>query len=85
MKNIFSKSFAAMLIVSGLTACSSDLDISSIDPQSSPSYEDTQLLAKQYGTLGLTGQKGTTGNGDITMDIQLSGTAYGRMYLGMAD
>lgn len=73
MKNIFSKSFAAMLIVSGLTACSSDLDISSIDPQSSPSYEDAQLLAKQYGTLGLTGQKGTTGNGDITMDEGESG------------
>jgi len=73
MKNIYSKSLAAILIISGLTACSSDLNISSIDPQSSPSYEETQLLAKQYATLGVTGQKGITGNGDITMDEGESG------------
>ncbi len=57
----------------GFTACSNDLNISSIDPQTSTSYEDMQLLAKVYGTLGVTGQKGPAGAGDISSDEGESG------------
>ena len=54
-------------------SCWNDLDISSIDPQSSPTFDDMQLLAKAYSTLGLTGQSGPTGKGDISSDEGESG------------
>ncbi len=57
----------------GLSACADDLDISSIDPQTSTTYDDMQLLAKLYGTMGLTGQTGPAGNGDISSDEGESG------------
>lgn len=66
MKHIFYKSIVAVALIGGLTSCANDLNISSIDPQSSSSYDDMALLAKEYATLGLTGQKGPTGNGDIS-------------------
>lgn len=68
MKNIFFKTIAAAIVGIGLTGCVNDLDISSIDPQSSISYEEEQLFAKCYGVLGLTGQRGGTGNGDLSDD-----------------
>ena len=73
MRHIFIKSTTAVLMLMGLTACAGDLNISSIDPQSSTSYEPMGLLAKQYATLGLTGQKGAAGNGDISSDEGESG------------
>ena len=57
----------------GMTSCANDLNISSIDPQTSTSYEDMELLAKVYGTLGMTGQKGPAGAGDISSDEGESG------------
>ena len=68
MKNIFFKTIAAAIVGIGLTGCVNDLDISSMDPQSSSSYEEEQLFAKCYGVLGLTGQRGGTGNGDLSDD-----------------
>lgn len=50
----------------GMVSCADDLNISPIDPQTSSSYKVEELLAKEYGTLGLTGQKGPDGNGDIS-------------------
>ena len=73
MRNIFSKSVVAGLLALGMTSCVNDLNISSIDPQTSTSYEDMELLAKVYGTLGLTGQKGPAGSGDISSDEGESG------------
>lgn len=73
MRHIFLKSATAALVLMGFTACADDLNISSIDPQSSSSYTDMGLLAKQYATLGLTGQKGAAGNGDISADEGESG------------
>ena len=61
------------LLTLGLGSCADDLNISSIDPQSSPSYDANSLLAKQYATLGLTGQKGPAGSGDLSMDEGESG------------
>ena len=66
MRHIFAKTAVAGLLVLGMTSCANDLNISSVDPQTSTSYEDMQLLAKVYGTLGMTGQKGPAGSGDIT-------------------
>lgn len=58
MKHIFLKTALAALLMGGVaTSCINDLNISSIDPQSSSSYGDMELLAKIYSTLGLTGQK----------------------------
>ena len=73
MKNIFAKTIAAAALTLGLTGCVNDLDISSIDPQSSPTADDMGLLAKCYGVLGLTGQDGGTGNGDLSLDEGESG------------
>lgn len=73
MKNIFFKTIAAAIVGIGLTGCVNDLDISSIDSQSSSSYEEEQLFAKCYGVLGLTGQRGGTGNGDLSDDEGESG------------
>ena len=73
MKNIFFKTIAAAIVGIGLTGCVNDLDISSIDQQSSSSYEEEQLFAKCYGVLGLTGQRGGTGNGDLSDDEGESG------------
>ncbi len=54
-------------------SCWNDLDIESIDPQSSVTFDDMQLLAKAYSTLGLTGQSGPAGKGDISSDEGESG------------
>lgn len=73
MKHIFFKTAAVGLLALGLTSCADDLNISSIDPQSSPSYEMMELLAKQYATLGVTGQAGPSGKADMSQDEGESG------------
>ena len=73
MKKIFFKSIAAAVLTVGLTGCVNDLDISSIDPQSSPSADPMGVLAKCYSTLGLTGQAGPDGKGDLSDDEGESG------------
>ena len=73
MKKILIKSAIAGLLVAGLTSCSDELNITSIDPQSSTSYEPMELLAKQYATLAVTGQSGPAGKGDISGDEGESG------------
>lgn len=73
MKNIFLKTIATAVLAVGLTGCADDLNISSIDPQSSASAESEQLLAKCYAVLGLTGQRGGSGSGDLSDDEGESG------------
>lgn len=73
MKHIIIKTAAAGLLLLGMGACSDELNISPIDPHSSPTYNAENLLAKQYATLGLTGQTGPSGNGDLSMDEGESG------------
>ena len=73
MKNIILKTAVVGLLALGMTSCADDLNISSIDPKSSPSYDMEQLLAKQYATLGVTGQTGPAGKGDLSMDEGESG------------
>ena len=68
MRHIFAKTVIAGLLMMGMTSCANDLNISSIDPQTSTSYEDMELLAQVCGTLGMTGQNGPAGAGDIRRD-----------------
>lgn len=68
MKKILLTTAAAAIIALGMTSCADELNISSVDPKSSPSYDAQELLAKQYATLGLTGQVGPSGNSDISGD-----------------
>ena len=68
MKKIFLQTAAAGIVILMAASCADELNISSIDPKSSSSYDATELLAKQYATLGLTGQVGPTGNSDISGD-----------------
>lgn len=66
MKHIVLKSAALAFLTFGTMSCADDLNISPIDPKTSPTYNVEELLAKQYGTLGLTGQKGPDGDGDMS-------------------
>ena len=60
--------FSAALIVAvslGNVSCINDLDISSIDPQSSSSFDLEGAFVKQNALLGLTGQNGLAGTPDL--------------------
>ena len=52
----------------GFVSCADELNIKSVDPLNHQTYTVEGLLAKQYATLGLTGQKGPAGLGDISGD-----------------
>ena len=73
MKHIAIKTAALALLAAGMASCADDLNISPIDPQTSNTYKTEELLAKQYGTLGLTGQKGPDGDGDLSVNEGESG------------
>ena len=73
MKKIFIKTAMASMLCMGFVSCADELNIKSIDPQSSPTYTVEGLLAKQYATLGLTGQKGAAGSADLSGDEGESG------------
>ena len=52
------KTAAMAFLALGLVSCADELNIKSIDKKYSTTYNVEELLAKQYGALGLTGQKG---------------------------
>lgn len=67
-KKYFKHIFSAVLIMTtvfGNVSCINDLDISSIDPQSSPTFDQQGAFVKQYALLGLTGQQGLAGKPDL--------------------
>ena len=73
MKKIFITTAMASVLCMGFVSCADELNIKSIDPQSTPTYTVEGLLAKQYATLGLTGQKGPAGSADLSCDEGESG------------
>ena len=73
MRHTFFKSAIAALLVAGFTSCADELNISSIDPQSSASTEEMPFIAKCYSVLGLTGQEGPSGKGDLSLNEGESG------------
>lgn len=64
LKHIFSAALTVAVSL-GNVSCINDLDISSIDPQSSSSFDQEGAFVKQYALLGLTGQKGLAGTPDL--------------------
>ena len=73
MKKIFITTAMASVLCMGFVSCADELNIKSIVPQSTPTYTVEGLLAKQYATLGLTGQKGPAGSADLSGDEGESG------------
>ena len=73
MKKIFIKTAMASMLCMGFVSCADELNIKSIDTQSTPTYTVEGLLAKQYASLGLTGQKGPAGSADLSGDEGESG------------
>lgn len=64
----FKKIFASALMVTailGTSSCINDLDISPIDPQYAPNFDQNDVFVKEYALLGLTGQKGPAGSADL--------------------
>ncbi len=78
MKHIIFKTAALGVLAMGMASCANDLNISPIDPQSSKSYDPTELLAKQYATLALTGEKGPAGNSDLSSQYDEGETGFYR-------
>ena len=73
MKKIFITTAMASMLCMGFVSCADELNIKSVDPHNYPTYTVEGLLAKQYATLGLTGQKGPAGIADLSGDEGESG------------
>ena len=73
MKKILIKTAMAGMLCMGFVSCADELNIKSVDPHNYPTYSVEGLLAKQYATLGLTGQKGPAGIADLSGDEGESG------------
>lgn len=73
MKKYIFKAVAVGVLALGISSCTDELNIKSIDPQSNPTYDNDELFAKTYASLSLTGLKGPTGNGDLTDTEDKSG------------
>ena len=65
MKNNILKSIILGVAFCGLTACVQSLNVTPIDPNTSTDADTAALFNKCYATLGLTGQQGPAGNGDV--------------------
>ena len=58
--------FVATLALSlGFQSCVGDLDVTPIDPSTKMDFERDAVFNKIYATLGLTGQKGADGDGEV--------------------
>ena len=68
MKKIFLKTAMASMLCMGFVSCADELNIKPVDPLNLQTYTAEGLLAKQYATLGLTGQKGPAGVPDLSGD-----------------
>lgn len=78
MKKYFVILLSTLLIGTVFTSCVHDLDVESIDPNSSSTIDMNQLFVKIYATLGLTGQQGPAGSGDVA-GIDEGTSAFYRM------
>ena len=81
MKLRYLKSFAyiaTLALALGFQSCVNDLDVTPIDPSTKMDFERDAVFNKIYATLGLTGQKGADGDGDVD-DIDEGTSAFYRM------
>lgn len=56
---------AISLIMAGFTSCINDLDVKPIDPSTTMEFNQDEVFTKIYATMGLTGQEGPAGSGDV--------------------
>lgn len=56
---------ASLVLTVGMASCVNELDISPINPQVDVEFSQNEVFAKIYATLGLTGQEGPAGSGDV--------------------
>ncbi len=56
---------ATLALVLGLTSCVNDLDVNPIDPSTTMKFNQNEVFTKIYATMGLTGQEGPAGSGDV--------------------
>jgi len=68
MKLRYLKSFlpvAALTLALSVTSCVGDLDVTPIDPSTTMTFNQNEVFTKIYATMGLTGQEGPAGSGDV--------------------
>ena len=70
------------LLLFSINACVNDLNVKSIDPFNQSEIDLDAVFLKIYATLGLTGQSGPDGNGDIA-DIDEGTSAFYRMIFSL--
>ena len=68
----------ALALSMNLTSCIGDLDTTPIDPNVSTEFQQDAVFAKIYATMGLTGQQGPAGNGDVA-DIDEGTSGFYRL------
>lgn len=56
---------ASLFLTLGLSSCIGDLDVTPIDPSVTQTFYQDEVFYKIYATMGLTGQTGPDGNGDV--------------------
>lgn len=56
---------AGICLAFGLTSCVNDLDVKPIDPSTTMDFNQNEVFTKIYATMGLTGQEGPAGMGDV--------------------
>jgi len=56
---------AALTLTLSVTSCVSDLDVNPIDPSTTMEFHQNEVFTKIYATMGLTGQQGPAGSGDV--------------------
>lgn len=69
---------AAFSLTFGMTSCIGDLDVTPIDPNLVMTFNQDGVFNKIYATLGLTGQQGPDGSGDLD-DIDEGTSSFYRM------
>jgi len=65
MKNNILQTIVVLAIAVGFNSCINDLDVSPIDPSVTMDFNQNEVFTKIYSTLGLTGQQGPAGMGDV--------------------
>ena len=82
MKKYFKSIILTGLLVCSMSACVDDLNVQSIDPNIQSEIDLDAVFLKIYATLGLTGQQGPDGNGDIA-DLDEGTSAFYRMLFSL--
>lgn len=81
LRKLYMYALAGLTTIAGFGSCSDELDLSPNNPQSSnTSFNESEVFAKVYATLALTGQSGGSGNPDISSQDEGRGGWYRRVF-----